>query len=97
MSSYSLGNGSLLDSGVSVLTNDLANKFHQYNNVPYICAGSCNDFLRTGHYVDAGGVNNNKLFNTLASAVGVRKDNGDWVDDFGDESLEGGFIDALIA
>jgi hypothetical protein len=97
LSSYSLGNGSLLDSGIAVLTNDLANKYHSYTNVPFVCAGSCNDFLKTGHYIDAGGVTNNKLFNTIASAVGVRKENGDWVDDFGDPSLDGGFIDQMLA
>lgn len=96
LSSYSLGNGSLLDSGVTVMTNDLSNKYHSYQNVPFICVGSCNDFLETGNYIDAGGVTNNKLFNTLASAVGVRKDNGDYVDDFGDPSLDGGLIDAML-
>ncbi len=97
LSSYSLGNGTLLDSGIAIMTNDLANKYHSYNNVPFVCAGSCNDFLRTGHYIDAGGVTNNKLWNTVATAVGVRKDNGDPVDDFGDASLEPGLIDAMLA
>ncbi len=97
LSSYSLGNGTLLDSGIAILTNDLANKYHSYTNVPFVCAGSCNDFLKTGHYVDAGGVANNKLWNTVATAVGVRKDDGAYVDDFGDPSLEGGLIDALLA
>jgi hypothetical protein len=97
LSSYSLGSGSLLDSGVAVWLNDLGNKYHSYTDVPYICAGSCNDFLRTGQYVDAGDVANNQLFNTLATAVGCTKDNGDPIDDFGDASLPGGMISALIA
>lgn len=97
LSSYSLGNGTLLDSGIAIMTNDLGNKYHSYTNVPFVCAGSCNDFLATGQYIDAGGVTNNKLWNTVATAVGVRKDNGDYVDDFGDPSLEGGLIDTMLA
>jgi hypothetical protein len=97
LSSYTLGAGSLLDRGVSVWLNDLSNKYHGYNDVPYICVGSCNDFLKTGQYIDADGVDNNKLFNTIATAVGCTKDNGDPVDNFGDSSLEPGFINAMIA
>jgi hypothetical protein len=96
LSSYSLGNGTLLDSGVAVWLNDLSNKYHSYQGVPYILAGSCNDFLRNGEYVDVGGVTNNRLFNTIATAVGVRKDNGDWIDDFGDPSLDPGWLDELL-
>ena len=97
LSSYSLGNGTLLDSGIAVWLNDLGNKYHSYTDVPYICAGSCNDYLVTGQYLDLNGVYNNKLFNTIANACGVTKDNGDPVDDFGDPSLEGGQIDEIIA
>ena len=97
LSQYSLGNGTLLDSGVTVWLNDLGNKYHQYNNVPYICVGSCNDYLRTGQYIDGNGRHNNKLFNTIASAVGCTKDDGSPIDDFGDVSLEGGFIDEMLA
>jgi hypothetical protein len=97
LASYTLGNGTLLDSGIAIWTNDLSNKYHGYNNVPFVCAGSCNDFLATGHYIDAGGVNNNKLWNTVASAVGVRNEDGGYVEDFGDPSLEGGLIDEMLA
>jgi hypothetical protein len=97
LASYTLGSGTLLDSGIAIWTNDLSNKYHSYSNVPFVCAGSCNDFLRTGQYIDAGGVDNNKLWNTVATAVGVRKDDGGYVDNFGDESLEPGLIDAMLA
>lgn len=97
LSQYSLGNGSLLDSGVSVWLNDLSNKYHSYTDVPYIMFGSCNDYLRSGQFVDVGGVTNNKLFNTIANAVGCTKDNGDPVDDFGDPSLEPGGIPEIVA
>ncbi len=98
LSSYSLGSGTLLDSGVAVWTNDLADKNHSYKNVPYVLAGGCNGFLKTGQYIDAGKVNNNKLFNTIGSAVGCRKNgpNSDYMDDFGDPDLEPGFIDAMM-
>jgi hypothetical protein len=97
LSSYTLGAGSLLDSGVAVWLNDLADKYHSYTNVPYICAGSCNGYLKTGQYIDAGGVNNNKLFNVIGSAVGCKNANGDPLDDFGDPSLEPGPISAMLA
>jgi hypothetical protein len=97
LSQYSLGNGTLLDSGVTVWLNDLGNKYHSYTNVPYICVGSCNDYLKTGQYIDAGGVDNNQLFNTIANAVGCTKDDGSPVDDFGDASLTPGMIDQLLA
>jgi hypothetical protein len=96
LSTYSIGNGTLLDSGISVLLNDLGNKYHSYRDVPYICAGSCNDYLKTGQFLDFDGVYNNKLFNTIANAVGVTKDNGDPVDDFGDSSLEGGVLPEIV-
>ncbi len=97
LSSYSLGTGTLLDSGVAVWTNDLADKYHSYTNVPYVLAGGCNGFLRTGQYVDAGGVANNKMWNTVGSAVGCRNAQQGYLDDFGDPSLEPGLIDAMLA
>jgi Protein of unknown function (DUF1552) len=96
LSQYSLGNGTLLDSGVAVWLNDLSNKYHGYSDVPYIMVGSCNDYLKTGQFVDVGSVTN-KLFNTIANAVGCTKDNGDPVDDFGDSSLDPGDIPEIIA
>jgi hypothetical protein len=96
LSSYAIGSGTLLDSGVAVWTNDLADKYHSYSNVPYILAGGANGFLKTGQHLDAGGVTNNKLFNVIGSAVGCRN-SGKLMDDFGDPSLDKGFIDALMA
>jgi hypothetical protein len=99
LSSYSLGTGTLLDSGVAVWTNDLADKYHSYKNIPYVLAGGCNGFLKTGQYIDAGKVNNNKMWNTVGSAVGCRKNGPDsaYMDDFGDPSLAPGLIDAMMA
>jgi hypothetical protein len=96
LSSYTIGAGTLLDSGVAVWTNDLADKYHSYSNVPYVLAGSANGFLKTGQFIDAGDVTNNKMWNVVGSAVGCRN-NGKYMDDFGDDSLQPGFIEAMMA
>jgi len=95
LSSYTMGSGTLLDSGVVVWTNDLANKYHSYSNVPYVLAGGANGFLKTGQFIDAGDVTNNKMWNVVGSAVGCRN-NGKNMDDFGDPSLSPGFIEAMM-
>ena len=95
---YTTETGTLLDKGACVWMNDLSNgPPHSVNNLPYVIAGSADGFLRTGQYVDAGDVTHNKMLNTLATAVGLRKSNGDPVDDFGHESLERGLIPEMIA
>ena len=87
----------LLDDSVTIWLNDLSNgPPHSGDNLPYIIAGSGGGFLRQGRYVDAGGVTHNKFLNTVLSAVGVRKGNGDYVDDFGDGSLERGLIPEMM-
>lgn len=97
LSAYTTDTGTLLDRGVCAWINDLSNgPPHAINNLPYVLAGGADGFLRTGVYVDAGGVLHNKLLNTIATAVGLRKDNGDPVDDFGHASLERGLIDEMI-
>jgi len=96
-SSYSMPNGSLLDASYALWTSHVAiGPSHAFNNLPIIIAGGAGGFLRTGQYVDAGGVGNNRLLNTLITANGVRR-NGGPVADFGDPSLPGGLIDALVA
>ena len=96
-SSMSLGNGTLLDQGYALWTSHVAiGPTHGFNNLPIIVAGNAGGFLRTGQYIDAGNVTNNRLLNTLISANGVRRD-GAPVTDFGDPSLEGGLIDAMLA
>jgi hypothetical protein len=90
--------GSLLDDSVALWTNDLANgPPHSYNNVPQVVAGRGGGFLRTGRYVDAGGITHNRFLNTLINAAGVRRSGGAYYDSFGDPSLTPGVIDAMIA
>jgi hypothetical protein len=96
-SSYSMPNGSLLDASFALWTSHVSvGPPHSFNNLPIIIAGSAGGFLRQGQYVDAGGVTNNQLLNTLITANGVRRSGGP-VEDFGDPSLDGGLIDSLVA
>ena len=96
-SSYSTPTGTLLDASYALWTSHVAiGPSHAFNNLPIIIAGSAGGFLRTGQYVDAGGVGNNRLLNTLITANGVRRDGGP-VTDFGSPGLPGGLIDALVA
>ena len=98
LSAYTTETGTLLDKGVCAWINDLSNgPPHSINNLPYILAGGADGYLRTGAYLDAGDVPHNKLLNTLATAVGLRKGDGEPVDDFGHASLERGLIDEMIA
>ena len=82
--------------GVAVWTNDLSNKYHSYDNIPWVLAGGANGFLKTGQYIDAGNVTSNKLLNTIGSAVGCRNESGGLLDNFGDPSLEPGLISAMM-
>ena len=92
------GGGTLLNDCVALWTNDLANgPPHSYRNVPQIIAGSAGGFLKTGEYIDAGDVTHNKFLSTILSAVGVRNENDDYYDAFGDPSLERGIIPEMLA
>ena len=98
LSAYTTETGTLLDKGVCAWINDLSNgPPHSINNLPYILAGGADGYLRAGAYVDAGDQPHNKLLNTLATAVGLRKENAEPVDDFGHASLERGLINEMVA
>ncbi len=95
--------GTLLDEGVSVWLNDLSNgPPHSTRNMPYVCAGSCGGVLKTGVYVDAADVANNKyvthnkFLNTLAAAVGCKNAAGEPLDDFGDSTLAKGRVPQML-
>ena len=98
LASYSLPTGTLLDQSVAAWTNDLGHGVsHNYENIPWVLAGSAGGYLKQGQYIDAGKVTHNQLFNTLLNAVGVRKADGSLVDDFGDPSLRPGQIAGMLA
>lgn len=92
-----LADGTLLDAGVAVMTNDLSNKWHSYEGVPFILAGSAKGALRTGLDVDTDGRTHDAILNTIGAAVGLTNGAGAPLDDFGDDTLGGGRIDALVA
>lgn len=65
----------LFDKSIILWTNHVAEgPSHSFRNVPYIIAGSGGGYLKTGQFVDAGNVTNNKLFNTLIYAAKRDKD-----------------------
>jgi hypothetical protein len=60
----------LQNQSVIMWTNHVADgPSHSMRNVPHIIWGNGGGFLKTGQYVDAGNVTNNKLFNTLITAA----------------------------
>lgn len=91
LSAYGMPDGkTLLDHGVAVWYNDNGNgPGHSVAKVPWVLAGSANGFLKQGQYVSIGGDTGNhaQVLNTIASAAGVRKADGGYLDDFGDISL----------
>jgi hypothetical protein len=96
-STLSLGSGTLLDNAFALWTSHVAvGPSHSFNNLPVVVAGKAGGFLKTGQYIDAGNVTNNRLLNTLITANGVR-DGGAAVTNFGDASLQGGLIDTMVA
>jgi len=97
LAAYDLGSGSLLDFGVAVWLNDLANKYHSYNDIPYVLIGSAGGYLKTGQFLDVGGVTNNKLLSTIGAACGCKNGAGGPLDDFGDPGLEKGQLTQIMA
>jgi hypothetical protein len=97
LAAYQMPDGSaLLDHGLAVWFNDNGNgPGHSANNVPYILAGSAGGQLKQGQYLRLpDGQNHRRMLHTIGHAVGVR---GSFLDDFGDSSLPGGVLDALLA
>jgi hypothetical protein len=72
----------LLDKSIILWTSNVADgPSHSFKSVPHIIAGTGGGYLKTGAYVDAGNVTNNKLFNTLIHAA--IRDKMPWTDNFG--------------
>jgi len=96
LSAYTTSTGTLLDSGTAVWLNDLATGSHRKTNMPYVIAGSAGGQLKTGVYVDAGGVTHNRMLNTLGAAMGVKNGSGLPLDDFGKAGLTKGRISQML-
>jgi len=85
-------NGPLFDNAFAMWTSHVAaGASHSFRNLPIIIAGSAGGYLKQGAYVNAGNVGNNKLFITLANAMGVP------LESFGGSDLQGGQIAAMRA
>ena len=91
-----LTEGSLLDAGTVVWLNDLGEKYHSYQNVPFILAGGMKGALKTGQYVDFGDVTNNRLLSTIGAAAGCKNAQGGPLDDFGDPELPKGVLSEIL-
>jgi hypothetical protein len=91
LSAYTLPTGgTLLDSSVNLWVNSVADgPPHSGKNIPHVLAGGANGFLKMGQYFQMQTGYTNLALNTIASACGVRKDDGNWVDNFGDTSSPG--------
>jgi hypothetical protein len=88
----------LLADSVAVLTNQLGSGTpHRGFSVPWVYGGSAGAALKTGVFVDANHAKNNKILNSIITAAGVRKANGDPVDDFGDADLAKGLLTEIMA
>ena len=88
--------GTLLDASVNLFTNSVSDgPPHSGNNVPHIVAGGAGGFLKTGQHIRSPGPSH-RILSTIISAAGVRKDNGDLIDNFGD-AADPGVIPEMIA
>jgi hypothetical protein len=67
---------------------------HSFRNIPHIIWGNARGYLRQGQYINAGGVTNNRLMNTLITAA--IQDTGNTVEDFGSGTTSGQ-LEAIIA
>jgi len=85
--------GTLLDMGLPIWTNQIANGNHSYNRIPWVIVNSGNSYLKAGQYVDlpGSGATTNQMLNTILTAAGVPTTN------FGDTSLDPGPIPQLVA
>jgi len=97
LSASATADGSLLDRGFALWTNQIANGAHDGRNMPYVIVGNANGRLKTGQFLDAGGVPHNQLLNSLLGAAEVRKAGGAPVDDFGQAGLAKGLIPRILS
>jgi hypothetical protein len=64
--------GTLLDSTVVVYCGQIANGYHDTDDLPWMLAGSANGYFRTGRFLQyPKGTAHNDLFTSIANAMGV--------------------------
>ena len=75
LSSIPEGDGTLLDNTVVLWCNELGvGNAHTRRDVPYVLAGSCGGWFRTGRSLDFEGKNHNDLLVSICQAMGVAVD-----------------------
>jgi hypothetical protein len=108
LDAYPEGDGTVLDHSCVVWMNELSDgKAHDFRDLPFIMAGSCGGYFRTGQYMKVtqndnplndDDVPHNQLLTTILNAVGVRDEGGGPVTNFGDPAFgQTGEIDAIKA
>jgi uncharacterized protein DUF1552 len=100
LAAYELPEGSLLDAGMAIWVNDLGNgPAHGSTNCPVVIAGSAGGMLKQGEYlrIDGDGANHARVLNTIGAAAGLRKPNGDLIDDFGAADQDRAVLSELLA
>jgi hypothetical protein len=102
LAAYALPSGSLLDSGMAIWMNDLGNgPAHGAKNCPVVIAGSAGGILRQGEYVRVADGSDDpthaRVLNTIGSAAGLRKPDGNFIDDFGSADQDRAVASELLA
>jgi hypothetical protein len=88
---------------MAIWLNDLGNgPAHSSQNCPFVIAGGAGGFLKQGQFVNISGgnraaVNHARVLNTIGSAAGLRKPDGNLIDDFGDPDLTRTPLSELMA
>ncbi|WP_437632805.1 DUF1552 domain-containing protein [Sorangium sp. So ce854] len=101
LAGYDEGGTSVLDNSAVVFMNELSDgRMHDFRDLPYIIAGSCGGYFKTGQYikvtrqrdtVQSEDAPHNKLLTTLANAVGCTEEGGGPIKSFGAFGEEGEF------
>jgi hypothetical protein len=86
----------MIDTSVVVWCSDVSTGSHRYDHIPWLIAGEGDGSLKKGLYVDAGDVTHDLLLAALLTATGHRNDDGSPIEQFGDESLAGGRLGAIL-
>jgi hypothetical protein len=102
LAAHALPSGSLLDSGMAIWMNDLGNgPAHGAKNCPVVIAGSAGGLLRQGDYVRVADGSDDpthaRVLNTIGSAAGLRKPDGNFIDDFGSPDQDRTVLSELLA
>ncbi|HET6281684.1 MAG TPA: DUF1552 domain-containing protein [Polyangia bacterium] len=97
MSAYPMPDGgTLLDASCNLWVNSCADgPPHGRKGIPHILMGGAGGYIKTGQTVKSPGPSH-RVLNTIISAVGIRKANGDPYDTFGDPGSPG-VVSEIIA